>query len=62
MEDTGGGALGLACGLIADVTGTCPYDYCWRETWHWQDDCERRCEPDIDMAECWQRYFEEKAG
>lgn len=59
-------ALELACRELADMTGTCPYDQHDGELRHWEEDCEERCQSDMDtdelMAGCWRRYFEEKAG
>ena len=55
-------ALTLACKEIAGMSGTCPYDQHELDCAHWETDCERRCRPDIDMAECWQRYFKERSA
>ena len=59
-------ALGLACRELADMAGTCPYDQHNDECRDWESDCHERCESGGDltgfMAECWRRYFEEKAG
>ena len=47
-------ALKLACSMIADRFGTCPGDiYGWKGCLF--DGCQN------EMAECWQRYFVEKA-
>ena len=54
-------ALGLACEEVVALCGTCPYDQ--HDLYEpWDESCYEKCISDIDMAECWRRYFEEKAG
>ena len=61
MLDETATALRLACDEVVKTCGTCPYDqYDMYEPW--EESCYRRCASDIDMAACWQRYFEERAG
>ena len=50
-------ALKLACQHVVEDLGICPYDVHSLDCADWEDDCERRCKPNIDMAECWERYF-----
>lgn len=51
-------ALGLACEHIA-AYGSCPYDEYFYEGM--DADCGERCSADVDHAECWRRYFEERS-
>lgn len=53
-------ALRLACEHIA-AYGSCPYDEC--DLYEpWEESCYQKCSFDVDYAECWRRYFEERSG
>lgn len=54
------GALRLACEELAATSGTCPYDA--HDLYEpWEESCYQRCSADIDDAECWRRYFEQRS-
>lgn len=57
----GSDALRLACQHVAEATGSCPYDVHHLECASWEDGCEGRCSANVDMAACWQRYFNARA-
>lgn len=59
--ELGSDALRLACQHVAEDTGSCPYDVHHLECASWEDDCDGRCSANVDMAACWQRYFNAKA-
>lgn len=46
-------ALDLACGMMADHTGSCPADICdFDELMNCEEDCRAGCE-----NKCWKIYF-----
>ena len=50
-------ALTLACEFIYGKFGTCPSDMCGFE---YKGDCSKYCKSDINVLNCWKRYFLEK--